>query len=262
MNELVHSLIRKSPLASLRSPSFAGRGLPERMRSTAFALLGLTAAAGLALVAIFAQPGSSLLDPAPLPAEPRTHLAGAMRVTHPDGPERLVAAKPAAGFKRTSTVGDGGPVGSGGASAGVAPPVPSAPTTSTPVEAPAPAAPEGGDGSGSRGAASQPAPSPSPASSPEGVEPPASSPADGSASPASPPATQPAPAPPKATTSSPTPPQPVAPGNSASGAAAEHASERGIEASASSAPAPAPSAEPETGSSPGNGNGYAKGQNK
>jgi hypothetical protein len=38
------------------------------MRTTIFAFMGLTAAAGLALVAIFAQLGFPLLSPAPLPA--------------------------------------------------------------------------------------------------------------------------------------------------------------------------------------------------
>jgi hypothetical protein len=54
----------------LRLSSFAGQGLPERMRSTAFAFLGLTAAAGLALVAFFAQLGFPLLSPAPMPSDP------------------------------------------------------------------------------------------------------------------------------------------------------------------------------------------------
>ena len=70
MNELVRSIFQSKPLAALRLPSFAGEGLPERMRSISFALLGLTAAAGLALVAIFAQPGFKLLSPAPLPDQP------------------------------------------------------------------------------------------------------------------------------------------------------------------------------------------------
>src|SRR3954470_6878469 len=70
MHDLVHSSFHSRLLAWLRLPSFAGDGLPERMRSTTFALLGLTAAGGLALVAIFAQPGFPLLTPAPLPDQP------------------------------------------------------------------------------------------------------------------------------------------------------------------------------------------------
>src|SRR3954453_23350025 len=82
MHELVHSSLHSRLLAWLRLPSFAGDGLPERMRSTTFALLGLTAAGGLALVAIFAQPSFTLLTPAPLPAEPSMNesVAGAEKV--------------------------------------------------------------------------------------------------------------------------------------------------------------------------------------
>src|SRR3954452_24639589 len=86
MHELVHSSLYSRLLAWLRLPSFAGDGLPERMRSTTFALLGLTAAGGLALVAIFAQPGFPLLTPAPLPAEPSLSesVAEAEKVTLDD----------------------------------------------------------------------------------------------------------------------------------------------------------------------------------
>ena len=70
MHELVHSSLHSKLLSQFRLPSFAGEGLPERMRSISFALLGLTAAAGLALVAIFAQPGFNLISPAPLPDQP------------------------------------------------------------------------------------------------------------------------------------------------------------------------------------------------
>ncbi len=48
-------------------PSFAGAGLLERMRSTTFALLGITAAMGLGLVAVVSQQGFSLLPAAPIP---------------------------------------------------------------------------------------------------------------------------------------------------------------------------------------------------
>jgi hypothetical protein len=56
--------------SSLRLPNVVGRGMPERIRSVGFAFLGLTAAAGLALVAIFAQMGFPLLSPVPLPDGP------------------------------------------------------------------------------------------------------------------------------------------------------------------------------------------------
>src|SRR5215207_6881898 len=68
MHELVPSNFKIKLHRAL--PSLAGTGLPERMRTTAFAFLGLTAAAGLALVAIFAQISFHVLSPAPLPSEP------------------------------------------------------------------------------------------------------------------------------------------------------------------------------------------------
>jgi hypothetical protein len=70
MHEVVFSYLRSMLFEGRRRPSFAGNGLPERMRSTAFAFLGLTAAAGLALVAIFAQVSLPLLSPAPPPGGP------------------------------------------------------------------------------------------------------------------------------------------------------------------------------------------------
>lgn len=62
----VHSIFNKLP-SSLRLSNVIGRGMPERIRSMGFAFLGLTAAAGLAVVAIFAQMGFPLLSPVPLP---------------------------------------------------------------------------------------------------------------------------------------------------------------------------------------------------
>jgi hypothetical protein len=55
---------------SLRFSNLIGRGMPERIRSVGFAFLGLTAAAGLAVVAVFAQMGFPLLSPSPLPDGP------------------------------------------------------------------------------------------------------------------------------------------------------------------------------------------------
>jgi hypothetical protein len=89
-------------LKSLRRPSFAGNGLPERMRSTAFAFLGLTAALGLALVATFAQLSFPVLAPAPPPSGPAgqsgvsASLAlGGGRTANPPQPAFLAAAVPA-----------------------------------------------------------------------------------------------------------------------------------------------------------------------
>src|SRR5215469_14507638 len=77
MIQVVRFRLPDNHLSSLPHPSFAGRGLAERMRSTSFALFGLAAAAGLALVAIFAQPGGPLLSPAPLPSEPSSSVGKA-----------------------------------------------------------------------------------------------------------------------------------------------------------------------------------------
>ena len=56
-------------------PSLAGTGLLERMRSTAFALLGITAAMGLGLVALASQQGWPYLPALPIPAAPAEHGA-------------------------------------------------------------------------------------------------------------------------------------------------------------------------------------------
>src|SRR4051812_15878922 len=261
MHELVHSIFHSKLLSALRLPSFAGEGLPERMRSISFALLGLTAAAGLALVAIFAQPGSTLLAPAPLPDQPSADqsVAEAKKLTLAPRPGALLAAHPARSqrARADATVQAPSP-GPSGASAGggeaAAPPAA--------VDVPAPAGapePSGGNSGGGNetgtggGSGSAPPAAPRPATAPPPPPP----------SPPAPPPTAPAP---QATTSVPKPDPAPAPGNSASAAAAEHASERGIEASASSSPpaaggATTASVAPEA-ASPGNGNGLAKGLNK
>src|SRR4051812_42024569 len=97
MHELVHYTFHSKLRSALRLPSFAGTGLPERMRSISFALMGLTAAAGLALVAIFAQPGFPILSPAPLPDEPSASesISGAERVPFGRAPVAVLPARPA-----------------------------------------------------------------------------------------------------------------------------------------------------------------------
>ncbi|HWN74001.1 MAG TPA: hypothetical protein VNN15_09370 [Solirubrobacterales bacterium] len=224
MNELVHWILHNRLISSVHWPSFAGSGLPERMRSTAFALLGLTAAAGLVLVAIFAQLSFPLLEPAPLPAEPTASesIGAAEKVALDRGSVAVVPARPApsAHFRqappeRSSSNGTAG-----------APPASSQTGGAT---APAPAvAPESSSGNknGGGGAGGEPGGGSNPA--PTAAPPPA-------------PAPSPAPAP-APTTVSPAPiasepaPEPVAPGNSSSAAAAEHASERGVEASSVNGP--------------------------
>lgn len=65
----MHTSPDKTPRA-LRLTRLVGNGMPERIRAIGFAFLGLTAAAGLGLVAIFAQMGFPVLSPAPLPGGP------------------------------------------------------------------------------------------------------------------------------------------------------------------------------------------------
>lgn len=79
---------RGQPLSRLKArPSFAGTGLLERMRSTTFALLGITAAMGLGLVAVVSQQGWPLLPAAPLPPLPveQSGIDDATVVTAPQG---------------------------------------------------------------------------------------------------------------------------------------------------------------------------------
>ena len=70
-------LSRRGQLASRlkAKPSLAGNGLLERMRSTTFALLGITAAMGLGLVALVSQQGWPYLPALPIPAAPAEHGA-------------------------------------------------------------------------------------------------------------------------------------------------------------------------------------------
>ena len=86
----------RSSLENLRNlfrlSNLVGRGMPERIRSVGFAFLGLTAAAGLALVALFAQMGFPLLSPAPLPDGPGPHsVSRAVRLEQ--GPASSVIAQ-------------------------------------------------------------------------------------------------------------------------------------------------------------------------
>jgi hypothetical protein len=226
MSELVHSILHNRLFASIRLPSFAGSGLPERMRSTAFALLGLTAAAGLALVAIFAQLSFPLLEPAPLPDEPTVSesIGGAEKATLDRNPVSVRPAHPA----RSSRVEQASPDPS--SSAGTADSPAETPVVTQPggAVAPAPAAapgPSSGDKNGGGAVGDEPgggsSPAPTAASEPAPTSPPAPAPASQPASPVPVPVI------------SPPPPEPVAPGNSLSSAAASHASERGVEASAS-----------------------------
>jgi len=245
MHDMVRSSFQTRIIGPLRRSSFAGDGLPERMRSTAFAFLGLTAATGLALVAIFAQINFSVLSPAPAPSGPAAGDAVSEAVALGHQPRRATSRTPVGDSRPAgdSAAGGAGRSGSPAEQGGMAPP---------PSSSPEP----GGGTSGSESleaptSESPPVPSAEPAPSPTPV------PDD------SPPAK---PIPTLARPATPTPPP--APGNSQSTAAAAHASERGIEASskqsaeASSAKAATSATEPPVESSPANGNGKALGHAK
>jgi hypothetical protein len=250
MHELVPSNLQTKLVGRLRRFSFAGDGLPERMRSTAFAFLGLTAAAGLALVAIFAQLSFPLLSPAPLPSEPTAESAVARAVALGPGPRTLGRPRPGG----VGAVGhrEDGIVRSGGSEHGANPTVagPTAPTATDPA---------GGTSGG------VPVETPSPDAAPAPA--PSSEPAPSRANAPDPvPAPDPKPTPTPARPAANTPPP--APGNSQSSAAASHASDRGVEASSKSTPESTTSGAAASGTSsapqpsPGDGNGKALGHGK
>jgi len=262
MHEVVHSIFDSKLLSALRLPSFAGEGLPERMRSISFALLGLTAAAGLALVAIFAQPDFSLLSPAPLPDQPSASqsIAEAKKLPVVHRSMALLAAQPArsqrVGGSSSADAPSSGPSRARGDSGEDAP---ASGDIDVPAATGAPEHSSGNSGDGGSGNGSGGDSGSAPAAAPDSAAP--SPPA-----PVSSPTPKPAAPKPEATTSTPQPEPAPAPGNSASAAAAEHASERGIEASSGSSStagggATTASVAPEA-ASPGNGNGLAKGLNK
>lgn len=71
----MHSKSRNPLSWPARTPSLAGNGLLERIRSTTFALLGATALLGLVMVAIMARQGVPFLPSLPIPGLPTDHEA-------------------------------------------------------------------------------------------------------------------------------------------------------------------------------------------
>jgi translation initiation factor IF-2 len=264
MHELVHHTFHSKLLSTLRRPTFAGTGLPERMRSISFALLGLTAAAGLCLVAVFAQPGFPLLAPAPLPDEPTASesISRAERLPFDRTPVAVLPARPAhlqsqqARAVTEAPAEDRSP--SAGGSDGGNQVAPAA------VETPARASEPGTSGGSGGAAGSKGGGSTGGETGGGSDQTPTSAPAQSTAPPSAP-VSSPHPTDPKpeAIASAPKPEPDPAPGNSSSAAASEHASERGIEASASAGTPPSTAASaPEAAAPPGNGNGLAKGHDK
>lgn len=74
---------------SRSKPSVFGDGLPERLRSTSFALLGITAAAGLGLIGLVLHQGWPIAPNLPIPGIPPKHEAVQERtvVAEAVGPE-------------------------------------------------------------------------------------------------------------------------------------------------------------------------------
>jgi hypothetical protein len=147
---------------SLALSSVIGRGMPERIRNVGFAILGLTAAAGLALVAVFAQMSFPVLSPAPLPDVPSKSSSVSKAVSLKGSSAKLglaeargvrVAADPAAARNEASggapargetrVAGPADPVSSAvsGNSAGSSEPGGASPPAAEPAPAPAPEAP-------------------------------------------------------------------------------------------------------------------------
>lgn len=151
-----------------------GADLGVRLRSAVFALLGLTTAACLAVVAILVHQGVPFLPSLPLPglAGGDEHVASAKAVEGQPpviaaARDRLASADAAADGRAG---GDrGGPGGASEPAKAVAPSPSSAvaPPSDSPVAAPAPIPePAAEGGGGSPGTSPEPASSPAPASSP------------------------------------------------------------------------------------------------
>jgi hypothetical protein len=100
-------------------PSLLGDGLPERLRSTSIALLGIVAAVGLGIVAFALQLGFPLAASAPLPQPPARPDAASERKLAEKEPARKAAAAPPAtsATSKGSTEADSPPAGGGGSGA-------------------------------------------------------------------------------------------------------------------------------------------------
>lgn len=107
-----------------RRPSLAGDSLPERIRSTTFAVLGFAVAAGLVLVLLFSRTGAPILSLGPLPAPSAGHGAVHREPRSAAGPGpgdgaagtmaavRDASLRPASATVPSEGALDGGPLGS------------------------------------------------------------------------------------------------------------------------------------------------------
>jgi hypothetical protein len=169
--------------------SLLGDGLLERTRSTTFGLLGVTAAVGLAAIALALQGDWPLIAGSPVPRAPVLHesVGGATALS---GSTPRPAARPAPVGRERFVASHARPTPAPPGPAAVPPAAPPAELVSSPA---APVGGQEGHGDGSDGAPAPPEQTPSPSPSP-------STPPSQSQTPAGAPAAQP-----------PTPPQPSPP---------------------------------------------------
>jgi hypothetical protein len=170
-------------LHGVARPAVLGNGMLERARATSLALLGFTAAVGLAIVALAANQSWPLIAGSSIPTITPRHAAvgPGVAVAGLDGPARADASS-AGGDE--STGGRGAAPGRSGSASPAAPP--SAPSSELVVSPAAPAPPRGGDSPGAHKPPPKPgaqptrptagapaaAPAPAPAPSPTPAEPP------------------------------------------------------------------------------------------
>jgi hypothetical protein len=252
-------------------PSFAGRNLMERMRSTAFALLGITAALALGLVALVSQQSLPFLPDGPIPAYQARQGSVANALALGARPTEAGPGTPGGASRSGSTPREPDAVEprEPGLSSSDASSQPTAPSASAPAQAPA-------------GEPTPPAPHPAPAPVASAPTAPTSGPAapapSSSPSASSPSAPDPVAAPP----SKPTAPQAPAVVSSSPGKGHAYGRQKAVPAPKEHAPpapphAPPPPAAAEPGpvaqpapeapptvpaAAPGNGHGHAYGHEK
>jgi hypothetical protein len=174
-------------LHGVARPAVFGNGMLERARATSLALLGFTAAVGLAIVALAANQGWPLIAGSSIPTIPPRHAAvgPGVAVAGLEAPVAHPKAAPARARKRDAVERSGG--------ATPAPPAP-APSSELVVSPAAPAPPQGGDSP----AVHKPSPTPAAQPTQPTAETPTTAPAPAPSTPPAPPVES---APPTATSS-------------------------------------------------------------
>jgi hypothetical protein len=198
MDVAVHFKPGQRWLQSARTPSVLGSGLLERARSTTLALLGMTTAVGLAMVALVLNQSWPLLADSPIPAAPaRQEAIGKATVATSATPDASRSGRsPAAHATRS----DSPRVASRGDGSGArAPQVDSMPSAELVVAPSAPAEPQGDAAAG----AGKPSPSTPPAGkAPQAPASPVSAPVRPEPAPPQPPPSPPLAEPPPPATAS------------------------------------------------------------